>query len=64
MKKIIVMLGLLGGVIFLGSDVNAAECQHFYRMSGRCGDAPSARVVHHPVKSQQKPQKKPQVNSN
>jgi hypothetical protein len=37
MRNIIVMLGLLGGFIFLGSiDANAAECIGYNRMAGRC----------------------------
>jgi hypothetical protein len=37
MRNIIVMLGLLGGFIFLGSiDANAAECIGYNRMTGRC----------------------------
>ena len=35
MRNIIVMLGLLGGFIFLGSiDANAAECIGYNRMTG------------------------------
>jgi hypothetical protein len=44
MEKIIFALGLLGGVIFLSSiEVKADNCPsgHYYRMSGRCADAPA-----------------------
>jgi hypothetical protein len=44
MRKIIVMLGLLGGFIFLGSiDANAAECIGYNRMTGRCVTAQEPR---------------------
>jgi hypothetical protein len=73
MKQIIVMLGLLGGVIFLGSmnanaDPNCPSGQYF-RMSGRCADAqgnksnaPKPAVVQHPVKPNKNPPKQPQNN--
>jgi hypothetical protein len=60
MKKITIMFGLLGGIIFGSVDANAEDCPsgHYYRMSGRCADAPARKpaVAHHPVKpSNQKP---------
>jgi hypothetical protein len=69
MKQIIVMLGLLGGVIFLGSinanaDPNCPSGQYF-RMSGRCADAQGNKrpaVVQQPVKPNKNPPKQPQNN--
>ena len=47
MRNIIVMLGLLGGFIFLGSiDAKAAECIGYNRMTGRCVTAAAATQQH------------------
>jgi hypothetical protein len=59
MKKITIMFGLLGSIIVFGSvDANAEDCPsgHYYRMSGRCADAPARKpaVAHHPVKPSNK----------
>ena len=48
MTRITVALGLLVGVIWLISiNANAQDCPsgHYYRMSGRCADAPAAKQL-------------------
>jgi hypothetical protein len=66
MKKLMVVMGFLGGVTFLGSMVANADpnCPsgNYYRMSGRCADPPKAAAIQHPAKSKPPVQKKPQTN--